>query len=312
MRIHLDFCFGLCYTVNRLSAIAEWIRKGMNEMKKLIALLLTATMLSSSAVILASCSAEPGETTPASTGAPITPPATTTVTPSTTASPETEEPTGPVDSLGSNGVDDYTPGEAIKLVARDDEWSYKTFSMKFTGTDGDRNTPATYDDDKMAEYMAGYGWELGADTIPQGVLDDVKNWETSKGPFGDNGKYNEQPIGFEGDNHGLMISATFEITDLQELKDDFTYLNVYAHYDNTFAIYINGTLVYRHFTADSGKPDWTGQVEKLNVYHRNVSGSYFIGNEGLRNLLVEGENNVLAMVKDAWGGRVLVVDLECA
>lgn len=282
-------------------------------MKKTLSILLTATMLLTSAAMLASCSEEQAvETTTVASGVLITPPTITTVTPSTTETPKTDEPTGPVDSLGSNGTNDYILGESLMLVARDGDWSYKVFSMIRTSPDGDREHGATYDNDTMAEYMNGYGWELGGTTIPADALADMKNWEVSKGPFGDNGTYNEQPIGFEGDNHGLIISTTFNVTDLAELKEDFTFFNLYSHYDNTFALYVNGTLVYRHFTAETGKPDWTSTVERLNVYHNKVSGAYFIGNAGLWDLLVEGENTITAMVKDAWGGRVLVVEAECA
>ena len=274
-------------------------------MKKICSLLMTAALL---ATFLASCGKEPAATTDASTAATTTVVTTNGLTQGTTVTPPSTN--TPAIPLGNNGVDDYTT-ETIQFVSRDGDWSYKVFSMTYTGVDGDRENAATYDNDTMAEYMAGYNWELGAETLPQGVLDDVKNWDVSKGPFGDNGSYNEQPIGFEGDNHGLMISTTFHIEDLEELKADYNYFNVYSHYDNTFALYVNGTLVYRHFTADTGKPDWTSKVERLNSYYRNISGVYFIGSAALMDLLVEGENTIFVMVKDAWGGRVLVVEADC-
>ena len=67
--------------------------------------------------------------------------------------------------------------------------------------------------------------------------------------------------------------------------------------------------MYRHSVDEAGTPDWTGDYEYLNVYYKKVN-AYFIGNEALRELLVEGENTLFAMVKDAWGGRVLVLGAE--
>ena len=281
-------------------------------MKKLFSLVLSAVILTSAATLLASCSdnASAEDTTAATTaGTTVSTTATTTTTkPDTAPAPETQDP-NITTSTGKDGVDDYN-GVYHGLVYRDDEWSYKLFSMKYTGADGDRENPATYENDTMAEYMDSHNWTMGAETVPQSVLDDVKNWTTSYGPFGDDGDYNEVDIGFAGDNHGLIITQTFNIADVQELLEDFSRIQIKCHYDNTAAIYLNGTLVYRHFVGETNTPDWTGNYENLSTYAEGV-GAYYIGDDAMRALLKDGDNTLMGMVKDGWGGRVLVLGMEC-
>lgn len=268
-------------------------------MKKLLSLCMTAVLLT---VALASCNEKVAETTVGTTA-------------STTTAATTNPDPAPVDpSVGEDGVNDYN-GIYYCLVDRAGDWSYKLFSMTYTGEDGDRKNPPTFDPetDTMAQYMAEHNWTMGAEKLPQTVLDDVANWQTSVGPFGDNGSYNEADIGFAGDNHGLMISTTFEIKDLGELLNDFKKIKLYSHYDNNVSIYINGTLVYRHDIAETNTIDWTNKYEDLGSYFfRTGVNAYYIGDAQLRELLVEGENTIFAMVKDAWGGRQLVVGMECA
>ena len=269
-------------------------------MKKILSLCMSAVLLTAT---LASCNNTVAETTVDTTAAATTTAATTVPTPP------------PVDpSIGEDGVNDYN-GIYCCLIDRAGDWSYKLFSMTYTGVDGDRTNPATFDPetDTMAQYMAEHNWAMGDEKMPQSVLDDVSNWQTSQGPFGDNGSYNEVDIGFAGDNHGLMISTTFTITDLDELLNDFKNIDIFSHYDNNVSIYLNGTLVYRHDIAESKTVDWTGKYENLGDYFfRTGVNAYYIGDAQLRELLVEGENSLLAMVKDAWGGRVLVVGMECS
>lgn len=214
-------------------------------------------------------------------------------------------------AIGADGVDNYS-GSRFVLVRRHGEWSYKLFSMKYTGADEDRENPATFDPetDTMAEYMRQHNWTMGDKSLPRSVLDDVASWEVVTGNFGDDGDYEEVDIGFAGDNHGLMICTTFDIADLEEFRYTFKKVNLYSHYDNTVSIYLNGTLVYRHSIDESGTPDWTGDYECLNTYYQEVN-AYFIGDDELMNLLVQGQNTLFAMVKDGWGGRVLVLGMDC-
>ena len=213
--------------------------------------------------------------------------------------------------VGADGLDDYY-GEKEILVERDGGWHYKLFHMQYTGQDGDRVNLGTFDPetDTMAQYMERYNWKMGDRGLPKGVLEDVSSWSTAKGPFGDDGSYHESDIGFAGDNHGLMICTTFEILDLEELLYTYEKLNLYCHYDNTVSIYLNGTLVYRHSIDETGTPDWNGDYECLNTYYEDVN-AYFIGDDAMKQLLIEGKNTLFAMVKDAWGGRVLVLGLTC-
>ena len=215
-------------------------------------------------------------------------------------------------ALGVDGLDDYD-GDRYVLVENNTEWHYKLFSMKFTGMEGDRFNLGTFDPDTdtMASYMADHNWNMGDEKLPASVLEDVENWSVNRGPFGDHGgNYHETDIGFEGDNHGLMICATFNIIDLAEFLYDYDALNFYCHYDNTVSIYLNDTLVYRHSIDEAGTPDWNGDRERLNTYYKDVN-AYYIGDEAVMELLVEGDNTLLAMVKDGWGGRVLNLSLEC-
>lgn len=215
-------------------------------------------------------------------------------------------------ALGVDGLDDYD-GEQLVLVDNRGAWKYKLFSMVYTGEDGDRVNLGVFDPatDTMAQYMEKNGWEMGDKKMPDAVLEDVANWETSRGPFGDHGgDYHEVDIGFAGDNHGLMIFQSFEIVDLEEFLYSYQKLNLYCHYDNTVSIYLNGALVYRHSVDESGTPDWNGSRELLNTYYKDVN-AYYIGDEAVMEMLVEGENTLFAMVKDAWGGRVLNLSLEC-
>ena len=214
-------------------------------------------------------------------------------------------------AIGRDGIDNYSGGR-ITLVKRNGTWHSKLFSMKYTGVDGDRENPGTFDPetDTMAHYMRQHGWAIGDKTLPDTVLEDAADWEVAVGNFGDDGSYEEVDIGFAGDNHGLMICTTFEIADLEEFKYTFNKLNLHCHYDNTVSIFLNGTLVYRHSIDESGTPDWTGGYEHLNTYFQEVN-AYFIGDEALKELLVQGQNTLFAMVKDGWGGRVLVLGMDC-
>ena len=249
-------------------------------MKKILSLVLAGLMLFG---MVACTTEDAGTTTPADT--------TTTVATTTTKKPIT---TRPEPERPAEVPEDWT------LLESQYEWHYMLFNCPF-----DRDNGAIFPEetDEMAKWMAEKGEEWYKDPA---VLADMATWPKATAPMGD--RYDNlgdggSPIGWAGDVHGIICYATFNLTaeDMEkvakaELND--IYMNVF--YDNAFYLYINGELVFFE-DANGGEGDWNESQEPVD----------FMDGVDIREILKEGENTVVATLKDCWGGREFILGLEC-
>lgn len=249
-------------------------------MKKILSLLLAGMML----LGMASCTKDAPDTT--------TPAASTTTTAGTTTKK-------PVTTLPQVERPDDMPDDWVLLESQY-EWHYKLFNCPF-----DRDNGAIFPEetDEMAKWLAEKGEEWYKD--PE-LLAEMATWPTATAPMGD--RYdrlgdNGSPIGWANDVHGIICYATFNLTAEQmewvgkaEIND--IYMNVF--YDNAFYLYINGELVFFE-DANGGEGDWNESQEPVD----------FMDGVDIRTILKEGENTVVAKLKDCWGGREFIMGLEC-
>ena len=188
------------------------------------------------------------------------------------------------------------------------DWHYRTFYCPTLYNNS--NEGVLYDpyEDEMAAWLEekGDGWYKNPD-----VLEEMSNWPTRTAPMGD--RYdalgeNGSPIGWSGDDHGLICYTTFELTgeemswvEMADVND--IYMDVW--YDNTFYIWINGTLVYFHdgegAPQDEGGNDWNDYLEPID----------FMDGVDIREVLKEGTNEIVVSLKDSWGGREFILGLKC-
>lgn len=259
-------------------------------MKKLFALLLAGLMVFS----MASCADDNTDPADTTTGGNTTTVATTTKPAITT--PPSIEPEDP------NALDNWT------LMPLETDWHYKIFNCPTLTNSGDEGTSYDPDQDEMAQWLAEKGeeWYKNAD-----VLSEMAGWDIQTAPMGD--RYDRlgdgnSPIGWAGDNHGLICYTTFELTAEQmnwvaAAEQNDIYMDVW--YDNTFYIWINGTLVYSHdgegAPQNSGGADWNDALEPVD----------FDEDVDIRKILKEGENTIVVTLKDGWGGREFILALEC-
>lgn len=262
-------------------------------MKKLFATLLAGLM----AFSMVACAGGSADTTTAggadgNTGA--TTAATTTKRVITTPAPaEPEDPNAP---------EDWT------LLPLESDWHYQIFNCPTLYNSADEGTAYDPDLDEMAAWIAKYGddWYKNEEALAE-----MAAWPIQTAPMGD--RYlalgdGNSPIGWSGDAHGLICYTTFELTEEQmgwvkysELYD--IYMDVW--YDNTFYIWINGTLVYSHdgegAPQANGGADWNDALEPKD----------FADDIDIREVLKEGENTIVVSLKDGWGGREFILGIEC-
>ena len=133
-------------------------------------------------------------------------------------------------------------------------------------------------------------------------------------------------VGYDGINHGLFVRAKFELTQEQydKIKSGDAGVYLFAKYDNTFHVYINGTQVY----ADDGSwqfkegtngssisgfiADWYDGAFKVIPVAYDASyenGEEIQGSLTPADILKVGTNVVACSLKDAWGGRLFDADL---
>ncbi|MBQ8288141.1 MAG: hypothetical protein IJX76_05145 [Clostridia bacterium] len=231
----------------------------------------------------------------------ITAPATTTVPPVTTKKPIITTPPAPEIVVPSE-PDDWT------LMAQYTDWHYKVFYCPTLYGSSAEGTLYDPEQDEMAAWIAEKGEEWYND---EGVLAEMATWDVACAPLGD--RYDGfgeggSPIGWADDYHGLICYTTFELSaeemswvEMADIND--IYMDVW--YDNTFYIWINGTLVYFHDgegapQADGGA-DWNDALEPVD----------FMDGVDIREILKEGPNEVVVSLKDGWGGREFIMGLEC-
>jgi hypothetical protein len=255
------------------------IKKGNTIMKKILSLLLAGLMM----VSVVACTTDTPDAT-------TTTPAASTTTVKTTTQKTTHEQIERPDDMPEDWI----------LLESQYEWHYKTFVCPFNRDADPQFDPET---DEMAKWLAEKGEEWYKDPA---VLADMATWPKATAPMGD--RYDKlgdgnSPIGWGGDTHGLICYATFELTAEQmewvakaELND--IYMNVF--YDNAFYLYINGELVFFE-DANGGEGDWNESQEPVD----------FMDGVDIRTILKEGENTVVAKLKDCWGGREFLFGLEC-
>lgn len=256
-------------------------------MKKILSILLAGMMV----LGMASCGSADADSTTAGT--------TTAVT--TTKRVITTPPSMPDDDR-PDGVDDWT------LMELQTNWHYKLFNCPTLYNSGAEGVAFDPEQDEMAKWLAEKGeeWYKNPDVIAE-----MATWEVQTAPMGD--RYDglgdgNSPIGWSGDKHGIICYTTFELTEEQmgwvELaEENDIYMNVW--YDNTFYIWINGTLVYSHdgmgASQDNGGADWNDALEFVDF------------DEGIEigDILKQGENTIVVSLKDGWGGREFIMSLEC-
>ncbi|MGM9680876.1 MAG: hypothetical protein ACI3XR_05170 [Eubacteriales bacterium] len=274
-------------------------------MKRKASLMLAALMIVSMTATLASCGGDTPETTTGSDTTTTTSSVTTTSS-ATTTSNVVADPSTPT----SGGL---LPTGDTPLVEADSEYAYKVFYCPYSAS----GPNGTYDEtqDELVEYMSGFGWTMGDDTIPDAAMDDIKSWtDKANGPFGDCNVsgygYTNADIGWTDQNHGLMLYTTFTIDNLEEFKNAYEDLYMVMWYDNTPSIYINGTLIFYKNTNLTGDPkDWTDGDTFKDVWPEDEEGYLTDATQDMLSLLVEGENTVVIILKDAWGGRECCFEL---
>lgn len=276
-------------------------------MKKTASMFLAALMILS----LAACSDNGTTTTPAPGGsnkdnATTTAPKNNNTTTKTTSGNTTSDPT----------VNPPTPEfPDLVLVAMNSTFKYKVFSCPYSSS----GPNGTYDPDELKDFMDSYGWEMGAEAIPDDAVAAIEAFtDSAEGPFGIdmNGGYEaggladadgnplscNPEVDWKGDNHGLICSTTFEVEDLEKLKNNYD-VYLYFWYDNTPSVYINGKLAFYYNTDCTGNPgDWVDSPVIVDPDSLEV--------ESIVDLLVEGTNTVTIVMKDAWGGRYCAFELD--
>ena len=260
-------------------------------MKKLFSILLAGLMVFG----MAACAGETAtdETTVPGDGA--TTPGATTIRPAIT--------TPNMDPGGSpEGFEDW---ELLELAT---DWHYMIFNCPTLHSSGDEGTEYDPEQDEMAAWLAAKGedWYKNPDVIAE-----MAAWDVKTAPMGD--RYDglgdgNSPIGWAGDAHGLICYTTFELSAEQMtwvaaagIND--IYMNVW--YDNTFYIWINGTLVYFH--DGEGAPQGQGGAD----WNDALEGVDFMDDVDIREILKEGTNEIVVSLKDGWGGREFILGLDC-
>ncbi|MBQ8288076.1 MAG: hypothetical protein IJX76_04810 [Clostridia bacterium] len=265
-------------------------------MKKLFTILLAGLMVFS----MASCAGENADAD-GTDGNKDNPAATTTKATITTAQKTVTTPNFD-DPIDPDQPEDWT------LMELKTDWHYKLFNCPTLYNSADEGTSYDPELDEMAAWLAEKGEEWYKD---EAVLAEMAGWEVQTAPMGD--RYDalgdgNSPIGWAGDMHGLIGYTTFELTEEQmtwvaaaDIND--IYMDVW--YDNTFYIWINGTLVYSHdgegAPQSQGGADWNDALEPKD----------FMEGVDIREILKEGENNIVVSLKDGWGGREFIMALEC-
>lgn len=225
----------------------------------------------------------------------------TTVATTTTATQKVQTTPPGLDIPNPDLPEDWT------LLPLQTDWHYKLFSCPTLY--GSPEEGAAYDPelDEMAAWITEKGEEWYKDET---VLAEMATWEVKTAPMGD--RYDgvgdgNSPIGWAGDVHGLIGYTTFELTEEQMEwvgKAELHTICMNVWYDNTFYIWINGTLVYSHDGAgapqSSGGNDWNDSLSYVD----------FSEDVDIREILKEGENTIVVSLKDGWGGREFIMALE--
>lgn len=274
-------------------------------MKRKVSLLLAALMIVSMTATLASCGGNQAETT--TEGG-----TTTSAASSTTSSAKSPNPTVPSNPTTPESTNGPLYTGDLPLVEADNEYAYKVFNCPYSST----GAGGTYDaeQDELLQYMSQYAWATDDLTIPDAAMEDIKSWtDKVTGPFGDCNVsaygYSNADIGWTDQNHGLMVYTTFTIDNLEEFKATYEDLYMVFWYDNTPSVYINGTLVFHMDTECTGNPgDWVDTFTDV-IPDDDEDERFTEASRDMLSLLVEGENNVVIILKDAWGGRECCFEL---
>ncbi len=272
-------------------------------MKKVLSVILCIAMFMSLAAMFTSCSNNSADTTTAEgTEAP-----TTTTADAKTTTAEIKKP----DVTTADGSTVEIPESLTLIAPYEQEWHYKVFFCPYSST----AAGGTYDaeQDEFEKFYLDHSWEHDADDLPNGLIDEMKEWPTVVGPFGDRDTgVDHADIGWTGDNHGLMLYTTFNIDNLEEFKKNYANFEIWVWFDNTPTFYLNGKKIFRMDTNCTGNPgDWVDTITFIDPEDVKYA-EYFADDITTANdifsYLVEGENTLVVTLKDAWGGREF--DLE--
>lgn len=271
-------------------------------MKRLLSVILVLSMLLS-ALILASCgnNEEDPETTE----------------PATTAATTTVKREDPPKSDDDDDDDDDSDVTLVGLPENGDliPWKYHVEAVDYLTEGGVTDYIRMGDggDGFEAFIASNPKWNaLDYDDSEWGVHDEVGQLDAN--------------VGYDGINHGLFVRANFELTQDQydKIKNGEAGVYLYAKYDNTFHVYVNGIQIY----ADDGSwqfqegvngssipgfiSDWFDTSYKVIPVQYDASyedGEEIQGSLTPADILQVGNNVVACSLKDAWGGRLFDADL---
>lgn len=272
-------------------------------MKRSVSLFLAALMVVSMTA-LASCDKKEPDTTTGGNNA-----SGNTTSDSTPSSSENKpaDSSKPAETDEDPGKVDPPEDGTLYLVSTTAEYKYRVFECQYSAS----GAGGEYTTDDLADFMATYSWELGDAKLPDEAKEAIYAFEDSAvGPFGDCNvsAWNEfdEPItnnpevNWAGQNHGLICATTFTIDNLAEFKEKYSEVYVTFWYDNTPSVYLNGDLVMYLNTDCTGNPgDWVDSFMTLD----EDAAIYDVLEGTLMDHLVEGENTLVIIMKDAWGGR---------
>lgn len=198
--------------------------------------------------------------------------------------------------------DDDTPEEITLIQESEAEWKYQVKEVVYSSND--------YIGTDVDEYVA----FIAANPDWAKPDYDDSDWDVDAAPFGDR-ITGSNAAGYSGNNHGLFVRTTFELTQEQidALNSGDTYLYFYTWYDNTFHAYINGVEVFANDNSDmfqegvdgatTGAHDWVDNYEPIDIDIDLINEINESDYSQIGDILVAGTNTVACSLKDCWGGR---------
>ena len=200
------------------------------------------------------------------------------------------------------------PEEKTLLAEGESEWKYHVVEVSWVA--GEAGVM-----DYLQAEVHGFNDFVTANPTWMNVEFDDSEWGSKAAPFGNrDSEANATAIGWTGDNHGLFLRTTFEITqeDLNDLSSESATLYAYTWYDNTCHMYLNGTEFFVHDDSHKYQAGVAGDDKSLNVHDwvdaREVIffdeyDDRYVYEGNVWDLLVVGENTLAVSLLDCWGDR---------
>ena len=205
------------------------------------------------------------------------------------------------------GFDD-TPDDKLLLVEGESEWKYHTVEVIWESETSGAMDYLHFVTNGFADFVTANPTWMAPEY-------DDSEWGSKEAPFGDRIlQANADAIGWTGDNHGLFLRTTFEVTqeDIDSLAAGDSTLYAYSWYDNTCYMYLNGTAIFVHDDSSKYQDGVAGDDKSLNVHdwqdayviiYFDEMEEHYVYEGDVWDLLVEGENTFAISLLDCWGGR---------